>query len=382
MKVQISSYGNGVFTNLVKNDNPDKEKVQLVLGFGNKNVLSSDGIYQKLHQQYPVADIVLCSTAGEIFDNKVLENSVSVTAIAFDKTAIKTVAVNISDYNNDSFEAGHALVKQLEINNDLCYIMVLSDGAKVNGSELVNGINKQIQYKVPVTGGLAGDGSSFNSTLVGLNAEPSYGKIVAIGFYSTHLKVAHGTMGGWEMFGPERLVTKSTANELFEINNENALEVYKKYLGSYADELPGSALLFPLSVKISTTSEPVVRTILSINNESKSMVFAGDVPEGSMVRLMKANFDKLVDAASDAARQTFSNKLVPNPKLAILISCVGRKIILDTRTEEEVEAVHDVFGKNTLLTGFYSYGEISPFAANTKCELHNQTMTITTFDEI
>jgi hypothetical protein len=220
------------------------------------------------------------------------------------------------------------------------------------------------------------------STLVGLNAEAPSGTIVAVGFYGAYLKVAHGSMGGWEMFGPEREVTRSSANELFEINHENALEVYRKYLGAYADELPGSALLFPLSVKITATSEAVVRTILSINKEVKSMVFAGDVPEGSMVRFMKANFDKLIDAASGAARQTFKTRLVTNPRLAILISCVGRKIILDSRTEEEVEAVHEVFGNNTLCTGFYSYGEISPFSANTKCALHNQTMTITTFDEI
>ena len=184
------------------------------------------------------------------------------------------------------------------------------------------------------------------------------------------------------MFGPERIVTKSASNELFEINNENSLAVYKKYLGTYADGLPGSALLFPLSVKLPGTSEPVVRTILSINNETNSMVFAGDVPEGSMVRFMKANFDKLIDAASKAAQQTFVTKLVSNPKLALLISCVGRKIILDSRTEEEVEAVHEIFGENTLVTGFYSYGEISPFLADSKCTLHNQTMTITTFDEL
>jgi hypothetical protein len=188
-------------------------------------------------------------------------------------------------------------------------------------------------------------------------------------------------MGGWEMFGPERTVTKSTANQLFEINGENALGVYKKYLGTYANELPGSALLFPLSVKLDGDGEPVVRTILKIDNELQSMVFAGDVPEGSAVRFMKANFDKLIGAASDAALQTFE-KTRTNPKLAILISCVGRKLILGPRTEEEVEAVYEAFGKNTLLTGFYSYGEIAPQAAKTKCELHKQTMTITTFDEI
>lgn len=360
----------------------DTKKVQLVLGFGAKNLLLDAAFYSDLCRQYPAASIVLCSTAGEIFDDKVADNTVSVTAVEFDKTIVKTTSVNIDDYDNNSFDAGLSLVSKLEITDELCYIMILSDGGKVNGSELVNGINTFIQHKVPVTGGLAGDGANFNTTVVGLNKVPLQGEIVAIAFYSKHLKVAHGSMGGWETFGPERMVTSSNANELFEINNENALEIYKKYLGSYAEDLPGSALLFPLSVKVSATSEPVVRTILSINNESKSMVFAGDVPEGSLVRFMKANFDKLVDAASDAAKQTFNTQPKPDPALAVLISCVGRKIILDSRIEEEVEAVRQVFSEKTLLTGFYSYGEISPFSVNTKCELHNQTMTITTFDEI
>ncbi len=382
MKVLISSYTNGRLNASEKSDLLNAGQVQLVLGFGAKEILHTDKIYQQLHGQYPVADIVLCSTSGEIFDDKVMEHSVAVTAIEFINTRIKTAVVKIDDFHNNSFDAGLALIQQLDITAELCYIMILSDGGKVNGSELVNGINEHVRYKVPVTGGLAGDGTSFHSTLVGLNEEPVSGNIVAIGFYSHHLKVAHGSLGGWEMFGPERIVTRSKANQLFEINHENALGVYKKYLGSYADELPGSALLFPLSVKLSANSEPVVRTILSIDNDSKSMVFAGDVPEGAKVRFMKANFDKLIDAASNAARQTMLSKLVPNPKLAILISCVGRKIILDTRTEEEVEAVREVFGENTLLTGFYSYGEISPFSTSNKCELHNQTMTITTFDEI
>jgi hypothetical protein len=381
MKVNISSYSNNQYTYSEHSDLLNDSKVQLVLGFGSKQLLASDNMHRQLSQQYPFAEIVLCSTSGEIFEDKVSDNSVSVTAIEFKKTVVKTASVNISDFNDDSFAAGAWLVRQLQTTNQLCYIMILSDGGRVNGSELVNGVNSCVQNNVPVTGGLAGDGSSFLSTMVGLNEEPVSGKIVAIAFYGTHLKIAHGSMGGWEMFGPERMVTKSIANELFEINGENALEVYKKYLGTYANELPGSALLFPLSVKLAAGSDPVVRTILKIDDEKKSMVFAGDVPEGSPVRFMKANFDKLIGAASEAALQT-SEKTHGNPKLAILISCVGRKLILGSRTEEEVEAVYEAFGKNTLLTGFYSYGEIAPLAAKTKCELNNQTMTITTFDEI
>ena len=354
-------------------------KSQLVLGFGGKEVISSQPVYEKLKATFPVAHIVLCSTAGEIINNRVNDNSVSIAAIELEKTSIQPVTVNIQDYDN-SYEAGKALIRLINFNS-LSYILVISDGSNVNGSELVRGINELVNDRVPVTGGLAGDGTNFQSTVVGLNEKPSSGNIVAIPFYGQHFVVSHASMGGWEIFGPERTVTKSVANQLFEIEGQKALDLYKTYLGPYADELPGSALLFPLGVKIHDEDAPIVRTILSIDQETGSMVFAGDVPNGSKVRFMKANFDKLVDAATHAAGQAFK-KLPAAPQLALLISCVGRKVILGKRTEEEVEAVADTFGNQTLLTGFYSYGEISPFNDHAKCELHNQTMTITTFDEI
>jgi hypothetical protein len=357
--------------------NPAKTK--LVLGFGGKAIINTQPVYETIKAQFPEAHIVLCSTAGEILNSRVNDDTVSVAAIELEKTAISPVAVNIHDYP-DSYEAGKALIRLLYYVN-LSYILIISGGSTVNGSELVRGINELVNNRVPVTGGLAGDGTSFQSTVVGLNEKPSGGNIVAIPFYGKHFLVSHASMGGWDNFGPERTVTKSTSNQLFEIEGQKALDLYKTYLGPYADELPKSALLFPLSVKPTEQDEPVVRTILSIDQQSGSMVFAGDIPNGSKVRFMKANFDKLVDAATNAANLAFQ-KLSASPQLALLISCVGRKIILGKRTEEEVEAVADTFGNQTLLTGFYSYGEISPFNENARCELHNQTMTITTFDEV
>jgi len=357
----------------------DLSKTKLVLGFGGKEVISTQAVYEELKSKFPEADIVLCSTAGEIINNRVNDNSISIAAIELEKTSIQPVMVNIRDYES-SYEAGKALIRLINFTN-LSYILVISDGSNVNGSELVRGINELVNNRVPVTGGLAGDGTNFQSTVVGLNEKPSGGNIVAIPFYGKHFVVSHASMGGWEIFGPERTVTKSIANQLYEIEGQKALDLYKTYLGPYADELPGSALLFPLGIKINEDDEPIVRTILSIDQETGSMVFAGDIPNGSKVRFMKANFDKLVDAATNAAGQAFQ-KLPAAPQLALLISCVGRKIILGKRTEEEVEAVAGTFGNQTLLTGFYSYGEISPFNDNAKCELHNQTMTITTFDEL
>lgn len=96
---------------------------------------------------------------------------------------------------------------------------------------------------------------------------------------------------------------------------------------------------------------------------------------------MKANFDRLIDGAVGAAK-TSLDILGGPPEFAILISCVGRKLILQQRVEEELEGIRDVFGQQTVTTGFYSYGEISPAIPGAVCELHNQTMTITAFSEV
>ncbi|MDE3252600.1 MAG: FIST C-terminal domain-containing protein [Bacteroidota bacterium] len=360
-------------------DGLSSEKVQLVLGFGQKDLLADKSKYRVLREMYPGAAILLCSTAGEIFDARVLDDTLSIAAVEFEKTRVKPVCTNIAAYAN-SFEAGKFLASGFST-DELCYLLVLSDGSLVNGSELVRGISEITKNRIPVSGGLAGDAGNFTSTLVGLNDDIASGNIVAIGFYGKALKVGHGSMGGWDLFGPEKEVSKSSGNVLYEIDGKNALDLYKTYLGKYSNELPGSALLFPLSVTLPGSDTTVVRTILSINEEEKTMTFAGDIPEHSQVRFMKANFDRIVHAAGIAAKQTLALPIDNPPKLALLISCVGRKLILNNRIEEEVEAVNMAFQQKTLLTGFYSYGEISTLPGVLKCELHNQTMTITTFDE-
>ena len=380
MKVALLNYEEKQLHRNSSSDNIDPSKVSLVLAFGLKSILASDDLNELLKKEFPNADILQASTSGQIYNDTVTENNVSITAIEFEKSTHQAISVQIKDYNN-SFDAGKALASKFDL-IDLSYLMVISDGALVNGSELVRGINEIVDHKIPVTGGLAGDDANFISTLTGLNQQPAQGIIVAIGFYGKQLLVGHGTMGGWDIFGPEREITKSSSNVLYEIDGKNALELYKMYLGNYADELPGSALLFPLAVTIKDSEQPLVRTILSIDQSNQSMVFAGDVPTGSKVRFMRANFDRVIDAASHAGFSSLKMQDGRKPKLALLISCVGRKIILDTRTEEEILAVREAFGDKTFITGFYSYGEISPFTPHARCELHNQTMTITTLDEI
>jgi hypothetical protein len=367
---------------------PD-ENVQLVLVFGSRSNLKERKSLDRIREAYPNADILGCSTAGEIFDTQVTDDSIVSTAVSFKKTSVRGVQVRLNQVDN-SYNAGKVLAQELPayIERDksadcdrLSHVQIFSDGLKVNGSDLVLGLSENLPAGVTVTGGLAGDGAKFDETLVFWNSEPQKDTIVALGFYGNHLKIGFGSLGGWDPFGPERLITRSIGNVLYELDGRSALQLYKEYLGDQALGLPATGLLFPLSLRTKSGETSVVRTILAVDEKEQSMTFAGDMPEGQYARLMKANFDRLIDGAIGAAKESCSSIGSISPDLAILISCVGRKLVLKQRIEEEVEGVRDILGKNTAITGFYSYGEISPFTKGSKCELHNQTMTITTFRE-
>lgn len=379
MKIQQKKYSQQNGWKIVRDENADFAQSNLVLVFSSTGILSDTSVYPSIRKDFPEADILLASTAGEIIDTEINDDTISLTAILFEKTKIRTSTANISEVKN-SHEAGIVLASAFE-KEGLNNVLVIADGQKINGSELVLGLQEGLPSGTILTGGLAGDGSRFHHTLVGLNESPAEGRIVAIGFYGNNLSVSYGSVGGWDSFGPERLITKSAANVLYELDGKPALDIYKKYLGEYADDLPGSGLLFPLSIRANNSKgDSLVRTILSVNEEEKSLLFAGNMPEGAYARLMKANFDRLIEGASNAAQNSiWEDKRKPD--LAILISCVGRKLVLDQRVEEEVEMVRAIYGEKTALAGFYSYGEISPSFNFLKCELHNQTMTITTLTE-
>jgi len=368
-------------TNLEECHKISAEQADWVLCFGAKALLENQEITKTLLDKFKGAEIAFCSTAGEICQKcGVCDHTMVITAVTFEHTKLRSAIVNIQNFAN-SYDAGKSLADTLN-DKSLKHIFILSDGSNVNGSELVKSMNDFFKSSVVITGGLAGDDTRFEYTLTSLNDLPSRGNIIAFGLYGDKIQIAHGSMGGWDSFGLAKTVTKSEGNELFEIDGRNALELYKEHLGKYSDDLPGAALLFPLAVKMNDNGDVVVRTILSINNEKSSMIFAGDVPEGSKVRFMLANFDRLIDAAGTAAKSSLISIANAEPQLAILISCVGRKIVLGGRVDEEVGAVIDVLGTDVPMTGFYSYGEISPLKEGTSCQLHNQTMTITCFQEV
>jgi hypothetical protein len=364
---------------------PDLDSEQtLVIIFASPIFKNNFEPINQLVKAYKKSKIIGCSTAGEIFGAKIFDNSLSVSVIKFTNTTIKLTKAKI-DKPKDSYSAGETIAKKLQ-KPELHSIFVLSDGLNVNGSELVKGLNN-INQEVIITGGLAGDGPNFKNTWVIYDGERLEHHAVAIGFYGENICFGHASKGGWDIFGPERRITRAEGNVLYELDNQPALSLYKEYLGDRASELPSSGLLYPLAIRDPSNKESnqLVRTILNIDENTQSLIFAGDMPIGYYARLMRANFDRLIVSASEAGEmaKTYYAKEINHqnsPVLAIDISCVGRRLLLGERTEEETEATFDILPAKSIQVGFYSYGELSP-GGMSNCELHNQTMTITTLNE-
>jgi len=354
-------------------------KAPLVLVFGNRYMLENTNIYEQVRELFPDGQLVFGSTSGDITAEYVDDDSITITAIEFERSTFDIRTSNVVNSDLDSFKTGENLVNQFN-KDGLKHIFVVSEGSFVNGSQLTKGMNSATGDELLITGGLCGDAARFEKTVASYNENPKPGEIVAIGFYGETFEASFAIHGGWTPFGPERVVTKSESNELYELDNQPALDLYKKYLGEKSSELPAAALLYPLNVQSANEEQSFVRTILNIDESKNTMILAGDIPENSKVQLMMTNIDNIANASELAARQALE-KRKSKPQLALLVSCIGRKLVLDQRVEEEIDEVVSIIGKDTKVCGFYSYGEIAPFNLEINCQLHNQTMTITLISE-
>lgn len=352
----------------------------LLLLFGSIEHICTPGLDNILRQHFPQSKLLGCSTAGEITPEGVEDGTCSITAIRFDRVAMREGSTRLAGMD-DSFAAGERLAQQIAA-PDLKAVLAFGPGVQINGSALVNGMASVIGDAIPITGGLAGDGGAFRQTWTMGCDGVSHDKIVAIGFCGDGLRFGHGSFGGWEPFGPARKVTRCDGNVLYELDGEPALGIYQRYLGESAKDLPASGLLFPFAMLGEDhNTVGLIRTILGVDEGNGSLTLAGEIVPDGYLRLMHASTDKLVSGAESAALAASSMQGSPENSLAILVSCVGRKLVMGNRVDEEVEAVGNVFGDRAALTGFYSYGEISPFSPGASCKLHNQTMTVTCLGE-
>jgi len=350
-----------------------------VLVFGSINRFKDRKFTKTLKKRYPQARIIGCTTSGEITDGGVFDDSVHITAMKWERSSLRFVVKPVNSMEQ-SHELGNQIARDLEQDN-LKGVFVLSDGLNVNGSELVAGI-QDVLPKIPITGGLASDDAQFTQTLLLDDDKVQDRIVIAVGIYGDDAIVTSGALGGWQPYGPPRKITSSRKNIVFELDNKPALPLYKMYIGYYANELPASGLNFPFAVMTEDKNIAVIRTLLAVNHGENSLTFAGNIEEGTTVRLLKSNHQNLINGASEAAKQILDKGVNLNEKaLAICVSCVGRKLVMEDQVSEEAFAVHRILGMQTGITGFYSNGEICSGEDDGHSQLHNQTMTIAYLSE-
>jgi hypothetical protein len=347
----------------------------LVLVFGSVKRFGETKLQSILKERYPTAQIIGCSTSGEITAAGVFDDSLQITAVLWEKTIQRVTHTKMTGMQN-SYETATGLARQL-VSDSLKAVLVYSDGLNVNGSELLEGF-KSVLGEIPVMGGMAGDGFNFSKTLQLFNDVISDGLVIAVGLYGSNLVAATGVGRGWKPYGPPRKVTKSDKNVVLELDDKPALPLYKMYIGEHsAKGLPGSGLNFPFAIiEEGRRDIEKIRTILSVDNIKNSLTFAGNVDEGETVRFCQATHDRLVEGAGDAAHLITDNTNTNQTGLAICVSCVGRKGVMAELVADEVKLVQQILGSQTAITGFYSYGEFSPRPETSDSVLHNQTMTI------
>ncbi|MCO8275577.1 FIST C-terminal domain-containing protein [Actinoplanes sp. TRM 88003] len=346
----------------------------VVLAFGSSELTTVSPALEQLVEAYPDVIMAGASTSGAFADTELSIDGLIVSITTFDSTRVRSRSIPLVQID-DTIDLAEAFG---DLGRSARAVMVIADGKAVNGDLVVERLFGALAPGVPMFGGLAGDGARFVDTWTLVDGKPQSGYGTIVTFHGDRLEAGWGVSGGWHIFGPRRTVTRSEGCVLYELDGQPALELYRRYLGDRADGLPGTALLFPLSVAAPDRTVPVVRTVLSIDEATQSMTFAGQVPIGSVTQLMRANLDNLIDGAANAGTAAEAGA---GTALAFGVSCVGRQIVLGERTEEEVEAAYDELSPDTTFVGFYSHGEIGP-NSDGRTQLHNQTMTIMTLREM
>jgi hypothetical protein len=360
---------------------PDEASAHLVLSFGPVDA-PDRAWFDALASHCPQAQHVYASGGGQIVEGLVQDDPTVVAFLTFEHgTTVHPVVLDGVTIES-SATLGQEMGQRLATIAELRHVLLFAEGITFNAAAFLETLNTHVATDVRISGGLASNGTALTRSVVGLNGPPTEKRIVAIGLAGAHVDIGTGSVGGWDLFGPERVVTSASVAAVHELDGERALDVYKRYLGDFAAELPGAALLFPLAVRTTPDAPIAVRTILGIDEDTGTLKFAGDIPTGSRVRLMRTTSDKLLDGAARAAEIAKPSSDVGD-SLALCISCIGRRAVLRTRVDEEIDEVARESG-SSVVVGFYSNGEIAPPSDGREfahAVLHNQTMTVTTIRE-
>lgn len=313
--------------------------------------------------------IVGGTTAGEISTAGYSTGSVVVMAIASDYLQF----VPGIGHNMSSDERACAVYMASDILSKGSFgqeaaLLVFPNGMGGDGLRVLDGLHSVLGPGFEILGGYLGDDERFQSTFQYYNGMVYRDAIVGLMIYYRMdcVRTGIGVRSGFESIGNSFVCTASEGNIVREFDHVRALDLYKDFLGEERSaRLPGVCLEYPFGLidpELSTDGSDMfqLRCGLSVDHAKGTISLAASIPSGSSVTLTTASRGDIIQGARMAAEQALAGLSGAIPRLVVMFSCVGRKLVLGRRIQEEVAAIKECFGEKVPLIGFYTYGEIGP----------------------
>ncbi|TLU52469.1 MAG: hypothetical protein FDX12_01710 [Chlorobium sp.] len=328
------------------------------------------------------------TTAGEISTNGFSTGSVVIMAFSNDELDFITgIGHDMSiDEAACSMEMANDILNNIEFDPDAS-LLVFPNGMGGDGLKVLDGLQSVLGKDFEITGGYLGDDERFESTYQYYNGSVFKDAIVGVMMVKKKgFKTGIGVRSGFTSIGNSFICTASDGNVVKEFEHSNALELYKDFLGEErSSRLPAVCLEYPFGIidrnpSDNTQSLFQLRCGLSVDHKHGTISLAASIPEGSEVTLTTASRGDIINGAREAAEQAKKSLAGATPLAIIMFSCVGRKLVLGRRIQEEVDAVRECIGMDVPLIGFYTYGEIGPIDKDTKelssVKFHNETVVL------
>jgi len=327
------------------------------------------------------------TTAGEISPKGLSVNSVIVMGLNS-----KDIKFNVGigkNISKNEINAGKMLAKNVlkkASKKNASTLVMFPDGLAGDGLAIIQGAQKVLGIDFEIVGGALGDEANFKHTYQYYNGKV-YDNVVVGMLISDKgkIKTASGVRHGWESIGNRFKCTKSKGGVVYKFGNENALDFYRELLGKErGKKLPAIGLEYPMGLidekaKIEGYDYFQIRAPVGIDEKAKSVTFAASIPEGKDVTLTYSSRSTIINGSKLSAMQA-KKTLKGKTKLILMFSCVARKLVLGRRTNEEINAVRKIFGRNVPIFGFYTYGEIGPIDKRVSTlkstRWHNETVVI------
>jgi hypothetical protein len=320
------------------------------------------------------------TTSGEFISSEISEGGIAIMLLEINPAYFKILFFETRD--SSAFETSKQLgVEGKKVFSNPAFI-IASGWLHTDGEQIVKGIEEGVDSDVTVFGGMAGDDLALREPLVFTYGKHSITGLVAIIIDEDKIDIKGIATCGWKPIGTTKTVTKSSGNIVYTIDHKPALDLVIKYLGldidsdSNKDVVTNIGAYYPLQLE-RENAPPVMRTAMLGNKEDRSLICAGNIPQGAKIRFsLPPDFDVIDTVVAECI--DLKNEEQHEADAMIMFSCISRYLSFGVMTSEEIERVQKVW--DAPFIGFFSYGEFGK-SKRGKHEFHNNTCCIVALKE-